>query len=137
MNKQEREKLIIAKVIEFMEFEYMGILDRRESCKLVVPLFIESEAYQSIPQVDQPDPKPEWISVEDELERAKAKHPDFPIDMFRQLAIMQEEAGEVTKAVLHYHYEGGTLDHVREELIQTAAMCMRMLQNLPTPPKKG
>lgn len=69
--------------------------------------------------------------IDYELKKAKQKHPDWPKDMFRQLAIMQEEAGEVTKAVLHYHYEGGTLDHVREEIIQTAAMCMRMLENLP------
>lgn len=66
-----------------------------------------------------------------ELDRAKKKHPNFPKDMFRQLAIMQEEAGEVTKAVLHYHYENGTLEHVKEELIQTGAMCVRMLENLP------
>jgi len=58
------------------------------------------------------------------------KHPEWPTDMFRQLAIMNEEAGEVTKAVLHYHYEQGSLEDVKSELIQTAAMCMRMLENL-------
>jgi NTP pyrophosphatase (non-canonical NTP hydrolase) len=68
--------------------------------------------------------------IDAELKRAEQKHPNYPADMFQQLAIMQEEAGEVTKAVLHYHYEKGTIYHVREELIQTAAMCMRMLQNL-------
>lgn len=73
----------------------------------------------------------EFIKIESELNKAKRKHPDFPTDMFRQLAIMQEEAGEVTKAVLHHHYEGGTIEHVQEEIIQTAAMCVRMLQNLP------
>ena len=69
--------------------------------------------------------------IDSELKRAETKHPNWPEDMFRQLAIMNEEAGEVTKAVLHYHYEGGTIDHVKEELIQTAAMCMRMLKDLP------
>jgi NTP pyrophosphatase (non-canonical NTP hydrolase) len=69
--------------------------------------------------------------IDRELNRAYKKHPGYPVDMFRQLAIMQEEAGEVTKAVLHYHYEDGTVEHIREELIQTAAMCMRMLENLP------
>lgn len=68
-----------------------------------------------------------YDEIQQELERAEKKHPDFPKDMFQQLAIMQEEAGEVTKAVLHYHYEGGTLEDVCEELVQTAAMCMRML----------
>ena len=71
-----------------------------------------------------------YDEIQQELDRAEKKHPDFPQDMFRQLAIMQEEAGEVTKAVLHYHYENGTLEDVREELVQTAAMCLRMLQNL-------
>lgn len=72
-----------------------------------------------------------YAEIESELQRAEKKHPIFPQDMFKQLAIMQEEAGEVTKAVLHYHYENGTMEHVRKELIQTAAMCMRMLQNIP------
>lgn len=71
-----------------------------------------------------------YEEIQTELERAEKKHPNFPTDMFRQLAIMQEEAGEVTKAVLHYQYEDGTFEHIREELIQTAAMCMRMLQNM-------
>lgn len=72
-----------------------------------------------------------YAKIETELQIAKEKHPDYPEDMFRQLAILQEEAGEVTKAVLDYHYENDNLDHVKVELIQTAAMCMRMLENLP------
>lgn len=72
-----------------------------------------------------------YSPIDRELIRAKEKHPDYPENMFQQLAIMQEEAGEVTKAVLHYHYENGSLSDVRNELIQTAAMCMRMLENLP------
>ncbi len=71
-----------------------------------------------------------YVPIETELIKAKKKHPNYPEDMFRQLAIMQEEAGEVTKAVLHYHYEGGSLEDIKTELIQTAAMCMRMLENL-------
>jgi len=43
---------------------------------------------------------------------------------------MQEEAGEVTKAVLHYAYEKGSIIDVKKELIQTAAMCIRMLNSL-------
>ena len=72
-----------------------------------------------------------FIPVQIELQRAEEIHPNFPKDMFQQLAIMQEEAGEVTKAVLDYHFGKDTIEHVREELIQTAAMCVRMLQNLP------
>jgi NTP pyrophosphatase (non-canonical NTP hydrolase) len=73
-----------------------------------------------------------YEAIEAELNRAEEKHPDYPQDIFQQLAIMQEEAGEVTKAVLHYHYENGTIEHIHKELVQTAAMCIRMLQNLKT-----
>ncbi len=71
-----------------------------------------------------------YSDIESELNKAIAKHPNYPDDMFRQVTIMNEEAGEVSKAVLHYHDEGGSIDDVRKELIQTAAMCMRMLENL-------
>lgn len=62
-----------------------------------------------------------------ELAKAEKKHPHYPDDMFVQLAIMQEEAGEVTKAVLHYHSKMVPFDDIEKELIQTAAMCIRML----------
>lgn len=75
-----------------------------------------------------------YAEIDSELKKAEKKHPNFPDDMFRQLAIMQEEAGEVTKAVLHHHYECGPLEDVRQELIQTAAMCMRMLNALNQQP---
>ncbi len=72
-----------------------------------------------------------YVEVESELERAVIKHPDYPTDLFKQLAIMQEEAGEVTKAVIEFQYELGSVYAIRQELIQTAAMCIRMIQNLP------
>lgn len=65
-----------------------------------------------------------------ELLRAEEKHPGWPECNFRQIAIINEEAGEATKAVLHLHYEKGTKDDLKEELIQTAAMCVRMIKNL-------
>jgi NTP pyrophosphatase (non-canonical NTP hydrolase) len=65
------------------------------------------------------------------LNKAKAKHPNYPVDdMYKQVAIMNEEAGEVTRAVLQYKDEGGSIEDVKKELIHTAAMCMRMLENL-------
>lgn len=71
-----------------------------------------------------------YAPIDAELIKAKKKHPDYPDDIFEQLAIMSEEAGEVAKAVLHYKREGGSLQDVKDELIQTAAMCMRMLEHL-------
>ena len=72
-----------------------------------------------------------YAEIEAELQRAIKKFPTFPESRFEQLAIMQEEAGEVTKAVLQEKYEGGTIKNIREEIVQTAATCMRMLENLP------
>ena len=71
-----------------------------------------------------------YAQIEAELRRAEKKHPNYPTDIFKQLAIMQEEAGEVTKAVLQYTVEGGSIESVKEELVQTAAMCVRMLEAL-------
>ena len=68
--------------------------------------------------------------IQDELERAIAIHPDYPGDIFKQLAIMQEEAGEVAKAVNDYSDGNDSIEHIKEELIQTAAMCVRMILNI-------
>jgi NTP pyrophosphatase (non-canonical NTP hydrolase) len=71
-----------------------------------------------------------YSEIEFELDYAKKKHPNYPTDIFKQLAIMQEEAGEVTMAVNDFSSGDCTIEHVREELIQTAAMCVRMIENL-------
>ena len=71
-----------------------------------------------------------YSEIEQELIYAKQQHPNYPTDIFKQLAIMQEEAGEVTMAVNDLESGKSTIKHVREELIQTAAMCVRMIENL-------
>ena len=68
--------------------------------------------------------------IKAELERAKKLHPNYPTDIFKQLAIMQEEAGEVTKAVYDNWAKGTPIEDVETELIQTAAMCVRMLESI-------
>lgn len=75
-------------------------------------------------------PSFKYKKVEIELLKAKIKHPNFPEDIFQMLAIMQEEAGEVAMAVNDYHSGKGSIEDVKEELAQTAAMCIRMLENL-------
>jgi hypothetical protein len=70
--------------------------------------------------------------IREELEKAEVKHPDWPCDILHQIAIVNEESGEATRAALHFEYEGGKLDDVENELIQTAAMCIRMLVNIET-----
>ena len=68
--------------------------------------------------------------IRDELYKAEHKHPSYPTDIFKQVTVMDEEAGEVSKACMHYIDEGGSIEDVKKELIQTAAMCVRMLIHL-------
>ena len=68
--------------------------------------------------------------IKEELSRAKKIHPNYPVDRFVQFTIMQEEAGEVAKAVNDFHFGKGSLEDVKTELIQTAAMCVRMLETI-------
>jgi NTP pyrophosphatase (non-canonical NTP hydrolase) len=46
-------------------------------------------------------------------------------------AILAEESGEVAEACLRAHWqEHGGLDHLREELVQAAAVAIQMLEKL-------
>jgi NTP pyrophosphatase (non-canonical NTP hydrolase) len=46
-------------------------------------------------------------------------------------AILAEEAGEVAEACLQAHWqEDGGLEHLREELVQVAAVAVQMLEKL-------
>lgn len=68
--------------------------------------------------------------VVDELARAEHKYPHWPVDVIHQVSIVQEESGEAIRAAIQYEYQGGSIDNIRHELIQTAAMCLRCLKNL-------
>lgn len=66
--------------------------------------------------------------VDDEFVRAVKKHPDWPTDVIHASSIVAEEAGELSRAVNQYIYEeSSTLEDVRKEAIQTAAMAIRFL----------
>lgn len=69
-----------------------------------------------------------------EVDRATRKFPTWPTDPLHALAVLGEEFGELTKAVLQHTYEPhkSTLDDVRTEALQTAAMAMRFLASLDT-----
>ncbi|HDY88900.1 MAG TPA: hypothetical protein ENH82_12410 [bacterium] len=71
-----------------------------------------------------------YAKIEAELLRAKEKHPIWPKNIHAQNTVLVEEVGEVSKAILHYQYEKGPFDDIEKELIQTASMCLRMLENL-------
>ncbi len=67
-----------------------------------------------------------------ELEQAMAKFPTWPTDPLHALAVLGEEYGELTKAMLQLTYEPhkATLDDVAMEAIQTAAMALRLVMSL-------
>ena len=70
---------------------------------------------------------------------AKAKWPQWVTDPVHASAILSEEAGEVTKAMLDWTYSSGTKEHVIHETLQTMAMCYRILENIDNmiPEKKN
>ena len=71
-----------------------------------------------------------YSAIDKEVIRAERKHPEFPKDILHQVAILNEESGEVTKAALQHVYEKGYKSWIKLELIQTAAMCVRMLKSM-------
>ena len=73
---------------------------------------------------------PYLYAISIEKGRAEKKHPNWPTDILHQIAIVNEEAGEATRAVLHLIEGKGDLGDVWKELVQTAAMCLRMMENL-------
>ena len=81
----------------------------------------------------QPDSKPSaqvpegFAAVSDELRKAMTKFPTWPTDPIHALAVLGEEFGELTKAVLQQSYEPHktSIVEIRKEAIQTAAMALR------------
>jgi NTP pyrophosphatase (non-canonical NTP hydrolase) len=67
-----------------------------------------------------------------ELARATDKFPTWPTDPLHAVAVVGEEFGELTKAVLQYTYEPSktSRDEIRSEALQTAAMVLRFIESL-------
>ena len=72
--------------------------------------------------------------ITDEVTRATVKFPTWPTDPLHALAVLGEEFGELTKAMLQLTYEPHktTPEEVRTEAIQTAAMALRLAMSLET-----
>ena len=66
-----------------------------------------------------------------ELRRAEAKYPVWPHDIIHAVAIVAEESGEAVRAALNHVYHGEPVETLRGELVQAAAMAIRVLKNLP------
>ena len=72
--------------------------------------------------------------IEAEVEHAVTKFPTWPTDPLHALAVLGEEFGELTKAMLQLVYEPhkSSKADVRMEAIQTAAMALRLFRSLDT-----
>jgi hypothetical protein len=68
--------------------------------------------------------------VFEELRRAERKFPGFPTDPIHAAAVLAEEVGELQQACLQWTYEGGSLEAVTTEAVQSAAMALRFLVNM-------
>ena len=68
----------------------------------------------------------------EELQRAIDKFPKWPSDPLHAKAVIDEESGELTQAILQHIYEPGrtSYDEVKQEAIQTAAMAIRFVMAL-------
>ena len=56
--------------------------------------------------------------------------PYWPKDNIHGAAIICEESGELIRAALQLTYEKGDINALRDEAIQTAATCIRFIDNL-------
>lgn len=74
-----------------------------------------------------------YAAVEAELQRARTKYPQWPLDIVHAAAIAAEESGEVTKAVNNFYWRQGadTVDDIRAEAVQAIAMLWRFLVETP------
>ena len=72
-----------------------------------------------------------------EIEFAEMNHPVWPQDIFQQNSILQEEAGEISKAVNEHKWNGGSIEDIKTEVIQTAAMCVRFLKSIEKMERKN
>jgi len=73
-----------------------------------------------------------FIDIKKEIKSATAKFPDWPTDPIHAMAVLGEEYGELNKDVLQLVYEPHktSLENMRSEAIQTAAMAVRFLMSI-------
>lgn len=62
--------------------------------------------------------------------RANKLHPEQAGSLYEICAILSEETGEVSNAVIEYMKGNGDREQIKRELIDTAAVCIRALEYL-------
>lgn len=69
-------------------------------------------------------------AFEVERRRSMELHGELPGDLIHGTSIMVEEAGEALRAALNHRYHGESIDELKTEVIQTGAMCLKLLLQL-------
>lgn len=94
------------------------------------------EKFQKRREQDIKDKMEEHVAaILHELLHAMHNHPnhEWPwksFDFVHQTAVMMEEAGEAVRAANNLHSEGGDQMALYGELAQTAAMCLRIMEQI-------
>lgn len=68
------------------------------------------------------------FEILNEIDRAEIKHPVWPTDNIKRVAIVNCEAGEALKEAVKISEGKGSLENLETELIQTAGTCIRMIK---------
>lgn len=101
----------------------------------VIDTVIAALPYAESQDIDLPESPNLDSAIRDiltEFHAATANFPQWPTDPLHALAVVQEEVGEVQKEVLQLTYEPhkSSVEKVRKEAIQMAAMSLRFLLSL-------
>lgn len=101
--------------------EFLGLED-------LIPVSTHAKPVD-LPSADSAELVPELLA---ELDRAMTKFPTWPTDPLHALGVVNEEVGELSKAVLQavYEPEKNPLAAVKSEAVQAAAMCLRFMASL-------
>ena len=70
------------------------------------------------------------LEIIQELERAKAKWPEWPTDPIHAASVLSEEAGELVQACNDFCYSSGSIEQMELEARQVGAMALRFLENI-------
>lgn len=121
--RSERE-LILQLLTLLAEAPSLAPFDLDATSRAFVRAHIEAERAQWTGEVT--------ADVLAEVGRATEKFPTWPTDPLHALAVLGEEFGELTKAMLQFTYEPHKTSRgeIRAEAIQTAAMALRLAMSL-------
>jgi len=82
-------------------------------------------------RIDNTELSPDmFLDVIHAFNYAVSKHPVFPDDLVKMVAIMAEEAGEAVREANNIDEGKGSIPELITELEQTAAMCLRCISKI-------